>query len=69
MAAFATAGIGGLITSGGYSTVPSSSSLKQWPWYIEAVRVLLVMSVWVGAMYAPGLLSLIRRRLTPLRPA
>jgi hypothetical protein len=69
LALFAAGGIGGLITSGGYSTVPSSSSLKQWPWYVETLRVLLVMSVWVGVMYAPGLLGLVRRRFTPLRPA
>jgi len=69
LALFAAGGIGGLITSGGYSTVPSSSSLKQWPWYIEALRMLVVMSVWVGVMVAPGLLALIRRRFTPLRPA
>jgi hypothetical protein len=70
LALFAAGGIGGLITSGGYSTVPSSSSLKQWPWYIEALRILVVMSVWVGVMYAPGLLvALVRRRFTPLRPA
>jgi len=64
LALFAAGGIGGLITSGGYSTVPSSSSLKQWPWYIETLRVLVVMSAWVGVMYAPGLLGLIRRRPT-----
>ena len=65
LALFAAGWIGGLITSGGYSTVPSSSSLKQWPWYIEALRMLVVMSVWVGVMYAPGLLSVIRRLKTP----
>jgi hypothetical protein len=42
--------------------------LKQWPWYIEALRVLVVMSAWAGVMYMPGLLGMIRRRFTPLRP-
>jgi len=69
LALFAAGGMGGLITSGGYSTVPPLSSLKQWPWYIEALRVLVVMLAWAGVMYAPGLLGLIRRRFTPLRPA
>jgi hypothetical protein len=68
LALFASGCIGGLITAGGYSTVPSSSSLKQWPWYIEALRVLVVMSAWAGVMYMPGLLGMIRRRFTPLRP-
>jgi hypothetical protein len=69
LALFASGWIGGLITSGGYSTVPSSSSLKQLPWTIEALRILVVMTAWVSVMYAPGLVGLIRRRFTPLRPA
>jgi hypothetical protein len=69
LALFASGWIGGLITSGGTSTVPSSSSLKQLPWYVEALRIIVVMSAWVSVMYAPGLLGLIRRRFAPLRPA
>ncbi len=69
LALFASGWIGGLITSGGYSTVPSSSSLKQSPWYLEALRIIVVMTAWVSVMYAPGLVGLIRRRFTPLRPA
>jgi hypothetical protein len=69
LALFGSGWIGGLITSGGYSTVPSSSSLKQWPWYLEALRMLVVMMAWVSVMYAPGLLGLVRRRFAPLRPA
>jgi hypothetical protein len=69
LALFAAGWIGGLITSGGYSTVPGSATLKQWPWYVETLRVLLVMSVWVSVMYAPALLGLIRRAVNALRPA
>jgi hypothetical protein len=62
LALLAAGWTGGLLTAGGYSTVPGSSSLKQWPWYIEALRGLVVVLAWAGVMYMPGLLGLIRRK-------
>jgi hypothetical protein len=43
--------------------------LKQWPWYMEALRGLVVVLAWAGVMYLPGLLGLIRRKGdTPISP-